>query len=51
MGEEVARPPQEMMGVVPPEERMGQVPVTAVTPFEEVAIHPIPLVVLFHPRT
>ena len=53
MGEEVARPPQVMFGVVPSEEMMGQLAVTEVTPpaVEEVAIQPIPFVVLFQPST
>jgi hypothetical protein len=53
MGEEVARPPQVMAGVVPPEEMTGQVAVTAVTPETavEVATHPMPFVLLSQPST
>jgi hypothetical protein len=41
IGEEVERPPKEIVGVAPPLEMMGQVPVTEVTPLliEEVATH------------
>ena len=56
MLEEVARPPQVMFGVLPRDEMMGQVAVTAVTvPLVsisvDVATHPMPLVLLFQPRT